>query len=173
MRKFSIKTAVSAGAIFLGIVADVPAHATTFDFSVTSIGVPGDIASGTFTGNETSSGIYKLTGVTGTFDGATITRLTGYANADNELFYPSQPFTDFNGISFLTNLGAINLFSNSGYFEVKSSVDMVGYYSSGTSISLAVSATPLPPTWTMLLIGLAGFGFVAYRRKAKPEFMAA
>jgi uncharacterized protein (DUF2062 family) len=29
-----------------------------------------------------------------------------------------------------------------------------------------VSATPLPPTWTMMLIGLAGFGFVAYRRKS-------
>jgi hypothetical protein len=29
-----------------------------------------------------------------------------------------------------------------------------------------VSATPLPPTWTMMLIGLAGFGFVAHRRKS-------
>jgi PEP-CTERM motif len=174
MRKFSIKTAVSAGAIFLGIIATVPAHATTFDFSVSSIGAPGDIASGTFTGNETSSGIYALTGITGTFDGVNITGLTGYANADNELFYPSQPFVDFNGISFQTaSLGAINLFSNSGYFEVKSSVDAVGYYFSGTPISLAVSATPLPSTWTMMLIGLAGFGFVAYRRKTKPALMAA
>src|ERR1700730_11321536 len=174
MRKFSIKTAVSAGAIFLGIIATVPAHAMTFDFSVSSVGVPGDIASGTFTGIETSSGTYMLTGITGTFDGVNITSLTGYANADNKLFYPSQPFVDFNGISFQTaSLGAINLFSNSGYFEVKSSVDSVGYYFSGTPINLAVSATPLPPTWTMMLIGLAGFGFVAYRRKAKPEFMAA
>jgi hypothetical protein len=30
-----------------------------------------------------------------------------------------------------------------------------------------VSATPLPPTWTMMLIGLAGFGFAAYRRQRK------
>jgi hypothetical protein len=28
-----------------------------------------------------------------------------------------------------------------------------------------VSATPLPPSWTMTLIGLAGLGFIAYRRK--------
>jgi hypothetical protein len=176
MPKFSIKSAVSAGAIFLGIFATVPAHAMTFDFSVSSIGSPGDIASGTFTGNQTSSGIYTLTGITGTFDGSTITGLTGYANADNLLFYPTQPFVDFEGISFLTsqpNLGAVNLFSNSGYFEVKSSVDSVGYYFDGTPITLAVSATPLPPTWTMMLIGLAGFGFVVYRRKAKPEFMVA
>jgi hypothetical protein len=174
MRKLSIKSAVSACAIFLGISATVPAHAMTFDFSLKSIGSPGDIASGTFTGTQTSSGVYLLTGVTGTFDGSAITGLTGYANADNELFYPSQPFVDFNGISFLTaSLGAINLFSNSGYFEVKSSVDSVGYYFNGSQINLAVSATPLPPAWTMMLIGLAGFGFVAYRRKAKPELMAA
>jgi hypothetical protein len=36
-----------------------------------------------------------------------------------------------------------------------------------------VSATPLPATWTMMLIGLAGFGFVTYRRKSKPALMAA
>jgi probable HAF family extracellular repeat protein len=36
-----------------------------------------------------------------------------------------------------------------------------------------VAVTPLPPAWTMMLIGLAGFGFVAYRRKSKPALMAA
>jgi hypothetical protein len=29
------------------------------------------------------------------------------------------------------------------------------------------SATPLPPTWTMMLIGLAGFGFISYQRNKK------
>jgi hypothetical protein len=41
------------------------------------------------------------------------------------------------------------------------------------SIGPGVAATPLPATWTMMLIGLAGFGFVAYRRKPKPALMAA
>jgi hypothetical protein len=36
-----------------------------------------------------------------------------------------------------------------------------------------VAVIPEPPTWTMMLIGLAGFGFVAYRRNSKPAFMAA
>jgi hypothetical protein len=174
MRKFSIKSVVSAGAIFLGLIATVPAYAMTFDFSVTSVGAPGDIASGTFTGNETQSGIFALTGITGTFDGVAITQLTGYANADNVLYYPTQPYVDFQGISFRTaGLGDINLFFNSGYFEVKSSIDSVGYYFSGSPISLGVSATPLPPAWTMMLIGIAGLAFSAYRRKAKMEFMAA
>jgi hypothetical protein len=30
--------------------------------------------------------------------------------------------------------------------------------------NISASATPLPPTWTMMLIGLAGFGFMLYRR---------
>jgi hypothetical protein len=36
-----------------------------------------------------------------------------------------------------------------------------------------VSATPLPPAWTMMLIGLAGLGFMAYRRNSKPVLMEA
>jgi len=36
-----------------------------------------------------------------------------------------------------------------------------------------VAVTPLPSTWTMMLIGLAGFGFVAYRRKSKPALITA
>jgi hypothetical protein len=169
MRKLLIGIAFSAGAIFLGITAAIPAHAMTFDFSVTSTGRPGDIASGTFTANQTSLGIYALTGISGIFDGVKITGLSTYANADNQLFYPTQPYVDFQGISFQTaGLGAINLFSNSGYFEVKSSVDSVGYYFSGTPISIAVSATPLPASWTMMLLGLGVLGFLGYRRKSKP-----
>jgi hypothetical protein len=167
-------TAFSAGAIFLGIIASVPSHGMTFDFSVTSVGAPGDIASGTISANLSSPGVYSLTGITGTFDGVAINGLSSYANADNELFYPAQPYVDFQGISFHTaSLGDINLFFNSGYFEVKSSIDSVGYYFSGSPISIGVSAAPLPPAWTMMLIGLAGFGFIAYRRKTKPEFLAA
>jgi hypothetical protein len=46
---------------------------------------------------------------------------------------------------------------------------------SGTdySSSPAVSAVPEPSTWAMMLLGFAGVGFMAYRRKSKPELMAA
>jgi hypothetical protein len=37
----------------------------------------------------------------------------------------------------------------------------------------AASAVPEPSTWAMLLIGFAGVGFMAYRRKSKPALMAA
>jgi hypothetical protein len=33
-----------------------------------------------------------------------------------------------------------------------------------------VGAVPEPTTWAMMLLGFAGVGFMAYRRKAKPSF---
>lgn len=37
----------------------------------------------------------------------------------------------------------------------------------------AVTAVPEPSTWAMMLLGFAGIGFMAYRRKTKPALMAA
>lgn len=34
----------------------------------------------------------------------------------------------------------------------------------------AVTAVPEPATWAMMLLGFAGVGFLAYRRKSKPAF---
>ena len=34
-------------------------------------------------------------------------------------------------------------------------------------------AVPEPSTWAMLILGFAGVGFMAYRRKSKPALMAA
>jgi hypothetical protein len=36
----------------------------------------------------------------------------------------------------------------------------------------STSAVPEPPTWAMMLLGFAGIGFMAYRRKSKPALMA-
>jgi hypothetical protein len=40
-------------------------------------------------------------------------------------------------------------------------------------ITGAPAVTPLPSTWTMMILGLCGIGFMAYRRKTKPALMAA
>jgi hypothetical protein len=34
------------------------------------------------------------------------------------------------------------------------------------------AAVPEPSTWAMMILGFAGIGFMAYRRKAKPALMA-
>jgi PEP-CTERM motif len=38
---------------------------------------------------------------------------------------------------------------------------------------VVLAAVPEPSTWAMLIIGFAGIGFMAYRRKSKPALMAA
>ena len=48
----------------------------------------------------------------------------------------------------------------------------------GTVLNMAfsisgVDAVPEPSTWAMLLLGFAGLGFVAHRRKLRPALMAA
>jgi hypothetical protein len=37
----------------------------------------------------------------------------------------------------------------------------------------SVSAVPEPSTWAMMILGFAGVGFMAWRRKSKPAFVAA
>lgn len=46
-------------------------------------------------------------------------------------------------------------------------VDLInsGLTSIGSISSSPVSEAPLPPSWTLMLMGLAGIGFVSYRRK--------
>jgi hypothetical protein len=44
--------------------------------------------------------------------------------------------------------------------------DPPGYYNDNTgSITVQISAVPEPATWAMMLLGFAGVGFMAYRRK--------
>ena len=37
----------------------------------------------------------------------------------------------------------------------------------GAPVAAGVSAGPLPPGWTMMLMGLVVFGFIVYRRQKK------
>jgi PEP-CTERM motif-containing protein len=40
-------------------------------------------------------------------------------------------------------------------------------------VSIQVNAVPEPSTWAMLILGFAGIGFMAYRRKSRPAMLAA
>jgi PEP-CTERM motif len=40
-------------------------------------------------------------------------------------------------------------------------------------VTPGVGAVPEPSTWAMMILGFAGIGFMAYRRKSKPALMAA
>jgi hypothetical protein len=39
-------------------------------------------------------------------------------------------------------------------------------------ITNITNAVPEPSTWAMMILGFAGLGFMAYRRKLKPALMA-
>jgi hypothetical protein len=41
------------------------------------------------------------------------------------------------------------------------------------SVNGTTAAVPEPSTWAMMILGFAGIGFMAYRRKSKPALMAA
>jgi hypothetical protein len=144
-------------------------------FTVTNV-------SGTITDSDTSGPI--LPG-TFTFNSAT----TGYAGADNLLYFPaavvpgnSTPgFVDFGGISFTATPGLdFNFGGNTpggafAYVLNDSVQDPNGFASQpgSTLINFSVSAVPEPSTWAMMILGFASVGFVAYRRKAKPAFRLA
>ena len=42
-----------------------------------------------------------------------------------------------------------------------------------TMTIITMWGVPKPSTWAMMLLGFAGIGFMAYRRKSKPSLMAA
>ncbi len=58
-------------------------------------------------------------------------------------------------------------------------IQIRGEYISGSeqegldNVKLMTTGVPEPSTWAMLLLGFAGLGLMAYRRKSKPALMAA
>jgi hypothetical protein len=110
---------------------------------------------------------------------ARVPGLSSYAASDNLLYYPTQPIDSFGGISFSTDKGGdFNLFYGPPNALLSSLLNPGGYFPgyAFTPIDLQISqvaATPLPTAWSMMLIGIAGFGVMAFRRKAKPGLMAA
>jgi hypothetical protein len=94
-----------------------------------------------------------LNGVDPTIDIAFSLDLTGFlaTNQLNSSF--NGDFNDTALVSF-TPLSGVTVFSDSGVFP-------------GTS------AVPEPSTWAMMILGFAGVGFMAYRRKAKPALVIA
>jgi PEP-CTERM motif len=42
-----------------------------------------------------------------------------------------------------------------------------------STLVVSIAAVPEPSTWAMMILGFAGIGFMAYRRKSKPALMSA
>ncbi|MGA8807478.1 MAG: PEP-CTERM sorting domain-containing protein [Thermoanaerobaculia bacterium] len=70
-------------------------------------------------------------------------------------------------------LALYNGWNNDGSFEIKTAggSDLSnGKYTLDAPSLHAIAAVPEPSRWAMIILGFAGVGFMAYRRKSKPEF---
>ena len=93
---------------------------------------------------------------------------------DNNAF-ATAPFLNLWGVLFTTapNVSVWNLWGTS-----QTDYELYTYNSgAGTGVdvhgTMTVAAFPEASTWAMLLIGFAGLGFAAYRRKSAAAFVAA
>lgn len=175
----SLKSVLIAAALVIGITllfaASASATTVTYDWTLTgptpgSGGLPFP-GSGTITATVGMSGD-AISEVTGTIDGSAIIAPISFGGSDNLLFPTGTTFVDTKGIAFDTAAGQdIWIFSffaegtppsGNAYGEETSDPNGFGV---GT---FTLTATPLPSTWSMMILGLCGFSFFAARWTKKP-----
>jgi hypothetical protein len=86
--------------------------------------------------------------------------------ATDPSYYPetSSSPVNMNGI-YTSSLSAFNIWGNGG---ASGTLGTTASYDVNTDFNgtYSITETPLPQAWTMMLIGLAGLGFVGYRKKS-------
>jgi hypothetical protein len=103
---------------------------------------------------------------TGTYEVAPSVTDATYNDGDPALqvflTYPTGGGALFNGGFGSSSVGS--------YFSPTCGGEICGFPLSGTVLNgnAVTSAVPEPSTWAMMLLGFAGVGFMAYRRKSKP-----
>jgi hypothetical protein len=70
-------------------------------------------------------------------------------------------------LNFVTDDSGIGLFTFAGVPAGSGDTNVAV-----DAVSLAATA-PEPSTWARMILGFAGIGFMAYRRKSKPSLMMA
>jgi hypothetical protein len=172
----SLPNAINAGQSFSVLS---PFVAGPLMLAVGSMGAGG--IGGSLAYQQSASFTFNATGVPFLIDLISNASLgTGFDSAtfqisDNGNVIINQSFNNLISAQafFLNRLIGINLAGGLNNIQLAFNETMSGgegfSFDYGTA---SVSATPLPPTWTMMLIGLAGFGFVAYRRQRKGTALA-
>lgn len=155
--------------------------------------IQGFNGSGTMTGSETgpSSGVYYITGITGTVNGSTITGImpvdSFYSN-DNDLYFPAVDMAgqvnaepvqlDPDGLAFYVPGQCDNSGSNDGgecliYAATGDYIPANGLYEvfpfGSGQFSAVLATTPLPAALPLLATGLGGLGLLGWRRKRKAQ----
>lgn len=169
------------GAAALALCAAAPASAAQYLFEFSGTGFFGGTlnGSGTLTTDDTNfvsalNGytFQNITGITGTFNGSTITGLSPGTFGANNLFYLTGPFfVDGSGLGFRTASGVTgNLFvTNDTSYRVNTMGAglLTGLVTARVTPVAVAAAVPEPTTWAMMLIGFGAIG-VAMRRRRRP-----
>jgi PEP-CTERM motif len=143
-------------------------QALSFDLSASTIMISSLTTGFTVNGGSLASSVWTVTSgglnntPEGTFDYAIV--------APTAVNNPGP-------LTFTISDAADNLTLSSLGFSVANNGDHI-YFSSdlanaaGTTggVGALASAVPEPSTWAMMMLGFAGVGFMAYRRKSKPAF---
>jgi hypothetical protein len=102
-----------------------------------------------------------------------IVSIVGNTGSYDDSFTNWQQFTGASGAPTIGTSGSMWYGSPSSFVIDNSYAIDTGASTNTLAAQFNVSATPLPSTWTMMLIGLAGFGFVGYRQSKKAALPAA
>lgn len=146
----SVSPAISASLLIDGNTFNVPLASMTYfsELSAATVGGPKGFQAGAFVGDPTVVEAYFRNGIT-----------TGD---------PAAPVITSLNTPFTYTYVQVNSFSNVGGFTFG------GDFLSLTTTTVSLTdAVPEPSTWAMMLLGFAGIGFLAYRRKSKPALMTA
>jgi hypothetical protein len=117
----------------------------------------------------TTNGSGHAIGISGLVNASnSITGLSSYAGADNNL-YITGAWVTFGGLSFsTTSLGDFNFYnSGSGYYGLLSSDRDINGYPDGVVATAHVAPVPEPATWAMMLVGFGVVGAAMRRTRRK------
>jgi hypothetical protein len=189
MRKKTIANSFRSSALLAGCLTltafAAPAGAATMTFDWTlagpatnlgGFGLPGS-GSGTFTVTTGAKGDL-ITEMTGEIGGNAVSLLSpGTSGSDNLLFPIGTSFKggvsvldlDTSGIAVSTALGDFHIFGDGSPFSIGTvsgnDIFETGPNGFGVGTLAVAAAVPEPSTWAMIILGFAGIGFMAYRRR--------
>jgi hypothetical protein len=153
----------------------------TYTYSPATTVSFGDGPGGTVGTEVSLTGSFTYDATTGAVSGSALTA-TGTAGGTYDLtsalYFGDLDYTLAGNPSdvFLVGLLPINgssplAITGEGLNEGVSTYHEIGVIT-GEAV-LQVAAVPEPSTWAMMILGFAGLGVMAYRRKSKPAFVAA
>jgi hypothetical protein len=161
-------------AAFLGSGISAPAHASVVTYDITFLGAPG--AAGVLVLDApTANTIYGTSGPNKISNIFVSFTASGFTSGGNDFSFSGDQFTSliFNRFDQLVGISS-NDFQNAGAtldFDTLGPFSIFAFDPPGrdnTQFGLVitqVAAVPEPSTWAMMILGFAGVGFMASRRK--------